>query len=121
MPLVLVQIIHRLHMPYNGDELHHSGWNACSSCHKDESRSRSRLILPTINTSRVYGAARRCHPEPYNLDDCDHTASWFTEASPGCSWCCAHRQLTATCSQMWAIAQPGFWSLAGRLAVLPEL
>lgn len=27
------QIIHRLPMPYLGDELHHFGWNACSSCH----------------------------------------------------------------------------------------
>src|SRR5690606_8312469 len=25
------QVIHRLEMPYVGDELHHAGWNACSS------------------------------------------------------------------------------------------
>ena len=51
-----VQVIHRLNMPYAKDELHHTGWNACSSCHTDGSRHRSRLILPTINSSRVYGA-----------------------------------------------------------------
>ena len=26
------QVIHRLEMPGIGDELHHMGWNACSSC-----------------------------------------------------------------------------------------
>jgi methanethiol oxidase len=27
------KVIHRLPMPYVGDELHHSGWNACNSCY----------------------------------------------------------------------------------------
>ena len=25
------QVLHRLDMPYKGDEFHHFGWNACSS------------------------------------------------------------------------------------------
>src|ERR1700752_5041843 len=25
------QVLHRLDMPYRGDEFHHFGWNACSS------------------------------------------------------------------------------------------
>ena len=29
------KVIHRLDMPNIGDELHHMGWNACSSCHDD--------------------------------------------------------------------------------------
>ena len=33
------QVIQRLEMPYVGDELHHFGWNACSSCHGDPTRS----------------------------------------------------------------------------------
>ena len=37
-----------------GDELHHSGWNSCSSCHGDASKSRSRLILPGLHSDRVY-------------------------------------------------------------------
>lgn len=41
-------------MPYLEDELHHSGWNACSSCHDDPSRSRNRLILPALNSDRIY-------------------------------------------------------------------
>ena len=49
------QVIHRLHLPYKGDELHHSGWNACSSCFSDPSASRKLLILPGLVSGRVYG------------------------------------------------------------------
>src|SRR5687768_8667748 len=27
------KVVHRLEMPNAGDELHHYGWNICSSCH----------------------------------------------------------------------------------------
>ena len=49
-----VQVIHRLPMPYIGDELHHSGWNACSSCHGDSSRRRDKLVLPSLGSDRIY-------------------------------------------------------------------
>jgi len=48
------QIIHRLNTPYVGDELHHSGWNACSSCHSDTTKSRRYLILPGLVSGRIY-------------------------------------------------------------------
>uniref|UniRef100_A0A4W5QSP8 Methanethiol oxidase n=1 Tax=Hucho hucho TaxID=62062 RepID=A0A4W5QSP8_9TELE len=48
------QVIHRLPMPNLNDELHHSGWNACSSCFGDSSKKRNRLILPSLISSRVY-------------------------------------------------------------------
>ncbi|MBD2019546.1 selenium-binding family protein [Leptolyngbya sp. FACHB-36] len=48
------QVIHRLSMPYLGDELHHFGWNACSSCHDDASKSRRFLVVPGIRSSRIY-------------------------------------------------------------------
>ncbi|MBD2089291.1 selenium-binding family protein [Microcoleus sp. FACHB-1515] len=48
------QVIHRLEMPYIGDELHHFGWNACSSCHDDPTRSRRFLVIPGIRSSRLY-------------------------------------------------------------------
>ncbi|KAM7382772.1 hypothetical protein PAMP_002488 [Pampus punctatissimus] len=41
-------------MPNLHDELHHSGWNACSSCFGDPSKKRNRLILPSLISSRVY-------------------------------------------------------------------
>uniref|UniRef100_A0A4W5K3S7 Methanethiol oxidase n=1 Tax=Hucho hucho TaxID=62062 RepID=A0A4W5K3S7_9TELE len=48
------QVIHRLPMPNLNDELHHSGWKACSSCFGDSSKKRNRLILPSLISSRVY-------------------------------------------------------------------
>ncbi|XP_061699653.1 methanethiol oxidase isoform X1 [Syngnathoides biaculeatus] len=48
------QVVHRLPMPNVNDELHHSGWNACSSCFGDASKKRDRLILPALISSRVY-------------------------------------------------------------------
>lgn len=47
------EIIHRTPMPNVGDELHHFGFNACSSaCHS--SLSRDRLIVPGIASSRLH-------------------------------------------------------------------
>lgn len=47
------QVIYRTSMPNVGDELHHFGWNACSSCYGDESKSRNFLILPGNLSSRT--------------------------------------------------------------------
>ena len=54
------EVIARLEMPNLGDELHHSGWNACSSCFavNPSGLSRSRLILPALSSSRIYGERR---------------------------------------------------------------
>ncbi|MEN6497977.1 MAG: selenium-binding family protein [Thermoguttaceae bacterium] len=48
------QVVHRLEMPHVGDELHHFGWNACSSCHGDATKSRRYLIVPGLNSSRIH-------------------------------------------------------------------
>ena len=48
------QVIHRLPMPYIGDELHHFGWNACSSCHDDANKSRRFTVIPGQRSSRIY-------------------------------------------------------------------
>jgi selenium-binding protein 1 len=48
------QVIHRLEMPNIGDELHHFGWNACSSCHHDSSKSRRFLIVPGVRSTRLH-------------------------------------------------------------------
>ncbi len=48
------QVIYRTSMPNIGDELHHFGWNACSSCYGDERKSRSFLILPGNLSSRIH-------------------------------------------------------------------
>lgn len=51
------QIIHRTYTNNPGDELHHSGWNTCSSCHSCSSKSapiRDKLILPCLNSNNIY-------------------------------------------------------------------
>lgn len=48
------QVIHRLKMPYPNDELHHMGWNTCSSCFDDPSSVRNRLVMPALGSSRIY-------------------------------------------------------------------
>jgi len=48
------EVIHRLEMPNLGDELHHIGWNACSSCHHDSSKQRKFLIVPGVRSSRLH-------------------------------------------------------------------
>jgi methanethiol oxidase len=46
------QIIHETQMPNVGDELHHYGWNRCSSaCHGPD---RSHLIVPGFRSSRIH-------------------------------------------------------------------
>ena len=52
--LLYLQVLHRLYMPYVGDELHRSGWNSCSSCYRDPSKRREFMILPGLNSSRIY-------------------------------------------------------------------
>ena len=48
------QVVNRLEMPNLGDELHHFGWNACSSCHGDASAERRFLVVPGFKSSRIH-------------------------------------------------------------------
>lgn len=52
------QIINTLKMPYPGDELHHFGWNACSSAlcpyAPHPHLERRYLIVPGLRSSRIY-------------------------------------------------------------------
>ena len=48
------QVIDRLEMPIINDELHHFGWNACSSCHGQEGKHRRYIVLPGISSSRIH-------------------------------------------------------------------
>jgi len=62
------QVISRLHFPYLGDEIHHTGWNACSSCYDDPTRSRSRLIVPALGSDRIYIVDVKTDPNNPKLD-----------------------------------------------------
>jgi selenium-binding protein 1 len=47
------QIVHRTDMPEVGDELHHFGWNVCSSaCHSG--LRRDTLVVPGFRSSRIH-------------------------------------------------------------------
>ncbi|KAE8712282.1 Selenium-binding protein 2 [Hibiscus syriacus] len=52
---------------YNGDELHHSGWNACSSCHGNPSADRRFLILPSLLSGWIYVIDTKTCPKAPSL------------------------------------------------------
>lgn len=77
------QVIHRTVMPYANDELHHSGWNSCSSCHGDPSQKRDKLVLAGLTSDRIYVIDVDSNPrapeiykiiEPNELRDLDLSA-----------------------------------------------
>lgn len=45
-------IVGRFAMPQAGDELHHYGWNACSSCHGEGHRRY--LVIPGLASGNLY-------------------------------------------------------------------
>ena len=48
------QVISRLEMPGIGDELHHMGRNACSSCYDDAGMQRKYMIVPGVRTTNLH-------------------------------------------------------------------
>ncbi|MFC4543435.1 selenium-binding family protein [Halosolutus amylolyticus] len=48
------EIIDRIEMPVEGDELHHFGWNACSSSCHVEGAQRRYLVVPGNRSSRIH-------------------------------------------------------------------
>ncbi len=65
------QILHQLELPYAGDELHHYGWNACSSAlcpyAPHPHLERRYLILPGIRSSRIYIVDTKPDPRRPNI------------------------------------------------------
>ncbi|CAJ0558782.1 unnamed protein product, partial [Mesorhabditis spiculigera] len=51
---LLAKPVSKLAFPNAGDEVHHMGWNACSSCHGDSSAKRTHLVLPCLGSDRIY-------------------------------------------------------------------
>ncbi|CAB3409645.1 unnamed protein product [Caenorhabditis bovis] len=49
-----LKVASRIDLPYKQDEVHHTGWNACSSCHDKPCEKRSHLIVPCLNSDRIY-------------------------------------------------------------------
>jgi methanethiol oxidase len=60
-------MVGRVDMPYAGDELHHFGWNACSSCLCPYSphphMERRYLIVPGLRSSRIHVLDTKPNPK----------------------------------------------------------
>ena len=67
--ILISKVIHRMHLPYIGDEVHHTGWNACSSCFDNPNRNRNRLIMPGLLSSRIYAVDVATDPKAPRIDD----------------------------------------------------
>ena len=61
------EVIHRTELGREGDELHHMGWNACSSCNNDASMVRQYLIIPGVKTSNFYIVDTATNPRAPSL------------------------------------------------------
>ncbi|MFL2656971.1 MAG: selenium-binding family protein [Burkholderiaceae bacterium] len=61
------EIIHRTELGSGGDELHHMGWNACSSCNNDSSMKRKYLIIPGVRTTNFYIVDTASNPRKPSL------------------------------------------------------
>ncbi|HEY1376066.1 MAG TPA: selenium-binding protein SBP56-related protein [Gemmataceae bacterium] len=48
------KVVRRLPMPTLDDELHHFGWNTCSSCHGDAGRVRRYLVVPGLKSGNIH-------------------------------------------------------------------
>ncbi|NXV05362.1 SBP1A oxidase, partial [Cettia cetti] len=94
------QVIHRLPMPNVGDELHHSGWNICSSCHGDPGKSRDFLILPALISSRIYVVDVRSRPrEPrlHKVVEAEELSLKAGAAFPHTSHCLGSGEILISC------------------------
>ncbi|KAI1709713.1 56kDa selenium binding protein (SBP56) domain-containing protein [Ditylenchus destructor] len=48
------QVVSQVILPNIGDEVHHTGWNACSSCYNDVGKRRQYLVVPCLASGRIY-------------------------------------------------------------------
>src|SRR5438874_2358921 len=65
------RVVGRLEMPYAGDELHHFGWNACSSAlcpyAPHPHLERRYLLIPGLRSSRIYVVDTKANPRQPTL------------------------------------------------------
>ncbi|CAN7055963.1 unnamed protein product [Brassica oleracea var. botrytis] len=93
-------VIHRLPMPFLGDELHHSGWNSCSSCHGDASADRRYLVLPSFISGRIYAIDTKADPRApslYKYVDPKEIAEKTGLAFPHTTHCLGSGEILVSC------------------------
>lgn len=94
------KVIHRLYIPYTSDELHHTGWNACSSCHDDLSKARDKMIMPCLDGDRIYVVDMGTDPREPRLFKVVERADVQKQTglgSPHTSHCLASGQIMISC------------------------
>ncbi len=86
-------------MPNIGDEVHHTGWNACSSCHDDPSRARSRLIVPGLMSSRIHVVDVVTDPRAPKMDKVVEPEEMFAQGAsvPHTAHCLADGDIMISC------------------------
>src|SRR5713226_10047267 len=73
------QVVGWLDLPTAGNELHHFGWNACSSalCHEGHAHhglERRYLLVPGLRSSRTYVLATKPAPRQPHVRSEEHTS-----------------------------------------------
>ena len=78
------KVVNRLPMPSAGDELHHFGWNACSSCHGDPEKSRRFLVVPGLLSGRIHilDTADPSAPQPHKVIEPKQIADQVNLSAP---------------------------------------
>ena len=83
--LSYAQIVGQVEMPNTGDELHHFGWNACSSCLCPNAphphMERRYLVVPGLRSSRLHIIDTRPDPRAVVSQRAPLTASPSSKAS----------------------------------------
>ncbi|CAK8567112.1 unnamed protein product [Lathyrus sativus] len=94
------KVIHRLPVPNVGDELHHTGWNSCSSCHGDPSAQRRFLIVPGLTSGRIHVVDTKTDPRAPSLYKVVEPADILEKtglAYPHTSHCLASGEIMISC------------------------
>ena len=91
------RLVGQTDMPHAGDELHHFGWNACSSClcpyAPHPHMERRYLVVPGINSSRIHILDTKPDPRQPEDRESDRTrdARASARATPHRTRCTADR------------------------------
>ncbi|KAI1291037.1 Methanethiol oxidase [Halotydeus destructor] len=79
-----------------GDEFHHTGWNACSSCYGNPGVKRNQLIVPCLKSNRIYILDTSNAVQPEVVKVIDNLAK-FKVSAPHTSHCLADGQIMISC------------------------
>ena len=103
-------------MPNVGDELHHFGWNACSSCHGDPQQARRFLVVPGLRSSRIHivDTADPREPKLHKVIEPEEIAEKTNLSAPHTVHCLADGQIMISMLGDAKRQRPGRVPAAGR-------